>query len=243
MRPLAHHGTHEFAMLSQSFLDMAQRLHDRSDYIHTFAAHVSHELKSPLTSIRGAAELLRDSLGAAAHRMTDAERRAFLDNIVADAERLTALLNRLRELARADNPQVRGRSALAPVIAELRSAFPELTIRAVGALEREARISAENLRIALSHLADNAARHGAKTLAIQAEEERGFVRLTVRDDGEGISEQNRERIFDPFFTTRREKGGTGMGLVIVRSLFEAHGGSIALRASSGGAAFEIRLPA
>ena len=58
LRPLRHHGTSEFALLSQSFLDMARRLNTRSSFISTFATHVSHELKSPLTSIKGAAELL-----------------------------------------------------------------------------------------------------------------------------------------------------------------------------------------
>jgi len=59
LRPLKRHGTSEFARLSQSFLDMARRLNTRSSFISTFATHVSHELKSPLTSIQGAAELLR----------------------------------------------------------------------------------------------------------------------------------------------------------------------------------------
>ena len=59
-RPLAHYGTREFALLSRSFLEMAETLSHRSDHISTFAAHLTHELKSPLTSIRGAAELLQD---------------------------------------------------------------------------------------------------------------------------------------------------------------------------------------
>ena len=86
LRPLRHHGTSEFALLSQSFLDMARRLNTRSSFISTFATHVSHELKSPLTSIKGAAELLREDVDAP--DMDDADRRKFLDNIIADADRL-----------------------------------------------------------------------------------------------------------------------------------------------------------
>src|SRR6185503_3107916 len=89
-------GTREIATLSQSFLDLAERLVDRTEYVSSFAAHVSHELKSPVTAIRGSAELLRDA------EMSKEERRRFLEHIIADSDRLTALLERLRELARAD---------------------------------------------------------------------------------------------------------------------------------------------
>jgi signal transduction histidine kinase len=80
------------------FLDMARKLQDRSDTIRTFATHVSHELKSPLTSIQGAAELLRDG----SEDMTPAQRQKFHANIVADTERLNRLVRRLIELARAE---------------------------------------------------------------------------------------------------------------------------------------------
>jgi signal transduction histidine kinase len=93
--PLSHHGTREMAELSQAFLDMAQKLQARSDTIRTFATHVSHELKSPLTAIQGAAELLRDG-GA---EMDQTQHRRFCDNIVTDTDRLNQLVRRLIELA------------------------------------------------------------------------------------------------------------------------------------------------
>jgi two-component system sensor histidine kinase CreC len=243
LEPPAHHGTREIALLSQSLTDMAQRLHERSDYIATFAAHVSHELKTPLTSIQGAAELLRDDVGAAPSGMTAGERMRFLDNIIADTTHLTTMLHRLRELARADNPQIDGSTGLSPIVAELRSRFPELAVQADGALDGHVRISAENLLIVLSHLADNSLRHGARTFRVSASRLDGEIRLHVSDDGEGISDANRDRIFDAFFTTRREAGGTGMGLGIVQAMLRAHRGSIRLVGSDRGAAFEIRLPA
>jgi len=115
--PLTRHGTAEFAQLSQSFVDMAARLNRRSDFVTTFAAHVSHELKSPLTAIQGAAELLRDDAGASLKAMNDSDRCRFLDNIVSDAGRLTAIVQRLRELARAENPLTPGATRFAPVVA------------------------------------------------------------------------------------------------------------------------------
>ncbi|MGE7469358.1 HAMP domain-containing sensor histidine kinase [Bosea sp. NPDC003192] len=239
--PPKHHGTAEFATLSQSFLNMASALNARSDFVATFAAHVSHELKSPLTSIEGAAELLRDDIEAGVGRMTDAERQHFLDNIVADAKRLTAITNRLRELARAEATPTDGATSLGPVIEVLRSAFPRLAIQAGGDLASPIGMSAENLQIVLSHLADNAERHGATRLAVDAEPQADSIRLHVRDDGQGISPNNRARIFDSFFTTRRDSGGTGMGLAIVRAMLETHGGTISLSDSEHGVHFTVTL--
>ncbi len=239
IRPLAHYGTREIAALAHSFFGMARGLFDRSDFVTTFAAHVSHELKSPLTSIQGAAELLRDSGSS----MTAAERKKFLDNIIGDTQRLTALLQRLRELARADNPQTTGNTALNVTVADLRKAFPGLAIEMKGDTGLAIALSAENATIIFSHLADNAERHSATTLTIALERAEGEVQAVVSDNGDGISEQNRENIFDTFFTTRRDSGGTGMGLRIVRSMLAAHGGSIRLLPAPAGTSFELRIPA
>ncbi|MDR6830085.1 MULTISPECIES: HAMP domain-containing sensor histidine kinase [Bosea] len=240
LRPLDHHGTAEFAMLSQSFLDMAGALANRSDFVATFAAHVSHELKSPLTSIEGAAELLREDVDTGA--MTDAERRRFLDNIAADAKRLTTITNRLRELARAEEPPTGGRASVGQAIEALRSVVSGLSIEAGGELMAPVGISSENLRIVLAHLADNALQHGAARFAIDVSREDGALRLDIRDDGPGISPNNRAQVFDSFFTTRRDSGGTGMGLAIVQTMLTAHGGSITLVESEQGARFAVMLP-
>jgi two-component system, OmpR family, sensor histidine kinase CreC len=238
IRAPAHHGTRELAMLSQGFLDMAERLYERTDYIATFTAHVSHELKSPLSSIQGAAELLRDS-GA---DMSESERRKFLDNVAADTRRLTALLDRLRELARADNPQTGGITTLAPVVAAARSAFSGLSIEAEGCLDQALGMSTDNATIIFSHLADNAARHQARTLRIRAFRSADIVSVVVTNDGEPIADNNRDKIFMPFFTTRRASGGTGMGLEIVRSMLRTHRGSIQLTAATDGVAFLLKFP-
>jgi signal transduction histidine kinase len=238
IRPLAHHGTRELAALTESFLAMAQRLSDRSDYIATFAAHVSHELKSPLTSIKGAAELLTDE-GAG---MTPEERERFLANIVADAARLTRLVERLRDLARADNPVRAGACTLGEIAPALRTAFKGLELRIEGALELPLAMSAENARIVLSNLFDNAMTHAARSVAVAAREDDGWLILVVADDGDGVSTSNREKIFEPFFTTRREDGGTGMGLAIVSAMLAAHRGTIRLLPTDKGASFEVRVP-
>jgi signal transduction histidine kinase len=242
LRPLKRHGTSEFARLSQSFLEMARRLNTRSSFISTFATHVSHELKSPLTSIQGAAELLRDDLDAATPAMTDKDRRKFLDNIIADADRLTKISGRLRDFARAENPIAVGAAKLSAAIAGLRSAFETLDIRASGDLDTPMRISEENATIIFSNLADNAMRHGSSTLDLSAKRQGDFLLIEVSDNGEGVSPNNRKQIFDSFFTTRRDSGGTGMGLAIVRAMLDAHGGAIRLLECEQGTAFELTIP-
>ncbi|ESX95040.1 HAMP domain-containing sensor histidine kinase [Mesorhizobium sp. LNJC403B00] len=239
IRPLDHHGTREMAELSAAFLDMAEKLQARSDSIQTFATHVSHELKSPLTAIQGAAELLRDSGEA----MDAVERKRFSGNIVTDAGRLNLLVRRLLDLARAENLAPSGEStsldaalALLPVDGRL-----AVTIETGG--EIGLRISAENAAILLANLIDNSARHGATQVLLAAGSAEGKVTIAVSDDGAGISPSNRARIFEPFFTTRRESGGTGMGLGIVLALLKAHDGTIALVDSGRGTRFEIIVPA
>jgi signal transduction histidine kinase len=241
-RPLSHYGTREFALLSGSFLNMAERLSDRSDYISTFVAHLTHELKSPLTSIKGASELLLDSIEQPDGALTDAERKTFLANILDDTERLEAMAHRLRDLARAENSQQSGSTAFEPLLGDLRSRFPKLTIETSGKLDYTIAMSAENALIVLSHLIDNAVRHHATEVNLDASAIAGAAKVTVSNNGDAISEQNRDRIFDAFFTTRRDSGGTGMGLAIVQSMLGANGGSIRLLRPDRGAAFEVQFP-
>ena len=177
LRPLKRHGTCEFARLSQSFLEMARRLNTRSSFISTFATHVSHELKSPLTSIQGAAELLRDDVDAPC--MDDEDRRKFLDNIIADADRLAKMSVRLRDFARAENPVALGAVKLADADRRLRSAFAALDIRASGDLDTPMRISEENAAIIFSNLADNARRHGSTALDMAAARQGNLLLITV----------------------------------------------------------------
>ncbi|XUJ36178.1 ATP-binding protein [Bradyrhizobium japonicum] len=241
-RPLRHYGTREFAQLSHSFLGMAEQLARRSDYIATFSAHLTHELKSPLTSIKGAAELLQDSFQGKPEGLTPVEQKTFIANILSDTQRLEAMAQRLRELARAESLPQNERTELAPVVADLRSRFPASSIEASGRLDRAIGMSGEKALIVLSHLADNAMRHKARTIRLEAVDERTTLLVTVSDDGEPISAPNRDRIFDAFFTTRRDQGGTGMGLAIARAVMASHGGSIRLKPTDEGAAFELQFP-
>lgn len=239
LQPLAHHGTHEMTELSKAFLDMARKLQIRNETIRTFATHVSHELKSPLTAIQGAAELLRD----AGNDMDPAAKARFLDNIVADTDRLNRLVRRLIELARADKPALPGHcTSLNEILGHL-APVEGVDVSILSGADIRFAMSPENGAAILSNLVDNALRHGAGCFVLEAGGSGKTVIISAADDGCGISPNNRARIFEPFFTTRRETGGTGLGLGIVSTLLNAHDGTIRLASADQGARFEIRLPA
>lgn len=242
IQPLESYGTREVAMLAQGIFDLAGGLVERTDYVRTFAAHVSHELKSPLTAISGAAELLREA-EAEGEPMTPAQRRLFLDNIVSDARRLDRLLVRLRELAHAETPVANGSTLLSNVTATVADRFPELVLLSDAAETATIPLPFEAAAITLSNLAENALQHGASRLRITLAEKPGHQLLRIEDNGPGVPARHADAIFRPFFTTRAAEGGTGMGLRIVEALLSVHGASITLdRDHGGGAAFEITLP-
>ncbi len=241
VEPLERPGTLEMTQLSQSFSEMASALQQRSDYIRDFAAHVSHEFKTPLASIAGAVELLRDH-GA---DMSDADRDRFLDNITEDSDRLQRLVTRLLELARVDNLEPTAETLdLAAALSDMKAGFSgkdfALDIRLPEPVK--AAISRDAFEMLVSNMADNARQHGASRLTVSAEAAEPMVEVSFADNGEGISRSNRQKIFTPFFTTRREEGGTGLGLGIVSSIVDAHGGSIDLTDKDDGAEFVVRLP-
>jgi signal transduction histidine kinase len=221
-----HFGTPEFSLLAQSVIDMGTALHAREVVLRTYADHVTHELKSPLTVMRGAAELLDSP------KLSRADRKALLLRIDQATDRMTALLDAQRALARAQEPRAHGRCNLSALAAGLERDFPtlQLTVTEDATLP----MAVAGIRLVLEHLLANAVAHGATAVRLKGSPDG----LIVADNGPGISDGNRARIFDPFFTTRRDEGGTGMGLPIVRRMLQAHGADIRLL-DGPGAVFEI----
>lgn len=238
LEPLTHHGTRELANLSQGLMTMSRKLSDRSDYLKTFATHVSHELKSPLTSIQGAAELLRDSND----QMSDEERAKFLGNILGDTERLEILVDRLRTLAIADNSDHYGSCNLLNELKRIQAKFSDLDLRLDESLDCAVQLTSESADIVFGNLFDNAQKHGATRVLLSAFKQDNQLQISLQDNGEGVSQLNAEKIFDLFFTTRRETGGTGMGLGIIQSILNSNGGSIDYQPSKKGACFIVTVP-
>lgn len=241
-------GIFEIAQLSRAVSVMARTLEERAEYIRTFAANVSHEFKTPLTSLRGTVELLEDHF----QTMTGDERNRFLRIISSDTERLERLVRSLLELARAETFRPgAGRSDALDVLDTLVRRYEGQGLRIdldCGEAPVSVKMEREVLESLLSNLIENARQHGGAGVRVGIDgrvldtEEGRMFELHVRDDGPGISPGNRDKIFRPFFTTTRESGGSGLGLSIVQALLHAHGGSIVLEPGDRGAWFRVRMP-
>ncbi len=235
----------EIQALYADFAAMAEAIERRSRYLRDFAHAVSHEFKTPLAGIRGAIEILEDHHSG----MSEEERRRFLANIGADADRLAQLTRRLLELARADMAGSEPEAAADLTLALRRIADAHATAGFAVEVETEAplppaALPAAMIEAVLDGLIENSRQAGATQVTMVAARGGGGILLTVRDDGPGVPPGDRERVFEPFFTSRRASGGTGLGLPIARSLLAAQGATIELAAEQAtGATFELGLPA
>lgn len=201
-----------------------------------FVANVSHELKTPLTSISGYAETL----------LTDTPdpdtARAFLGTIVNNARRMQYLVDDLLDLSRIESGRWNPRPETVEVDAAIRDAWEGLRDRVhtpaarlevdVGPGAERLRADPEAMRQVLSNLVDNSVRHGARdgVVTVRARVVGDGIELSVSDSGVGITAEHLPRIFERFYrvdpSRSREQGGTGLGLAIVKHLVEAHGGRV-----------------
>jgi signal transduction histidine kinase len=247
--PLERPGTYEVDRLSKALAEMSATLEKREEYVRTFASNVSHEFKTPLTSIRGTVELLKDHFTD----MSTEDRQRFLDILENDSARLTLLVQRLLELARADVLKpTNDQTDLATVFEQVKARFRSegLIVDAeVAPHTPRVAIAPEIMDSILTNLMENARQHGGSGVhvrlasAVSRIEGRDCVEIDVQDDGAGIVPSDAERIFTPFFTTARQQGGTGLGLAIVRALVLANHGTISLEPSQKGSHFRVVLPA
>ena len=233
----------EIRELYEDFGRMAEAVERRSRYLRDFAAAVSHEFKTPLAGIQGAVELLQDH----ADDMRPDQRRRFLDNIAADSRRLSVLVARLLDLARADmaRPETGVAVDLRDVAVRIADAWDgpmQIDVDLPASLPLIA-VPAASLEMVLSVLLDNSRQLGATRVVIAGRADDQRVRLNVSDNGPGVAPGDIQRIFEPFFTTRRGEGGTGLGLSIAQALLRANGADLALMQGFGGATFTLDIPA
>jgi PAS domain S-box-containing protein len=226
---------------------------------------VAHELRSPLTSVKGFTATLLNKWG----RFTDDQKRVMLETVNADADRVTRLITELLDVSRIES----GRMEVHRQLVDLPGRATKIIAGRVAAGDAEDRfrlevagdlpetwLDADKIDQILGNLVENAVRHGAGTVTVvvepaQLDGEEGqleAVAVAVRDQGEGISPDVAPRVFRQFWRgkprggSRRGQhgGGTGLGLYIVKGLVEAHGGTIGVRrAPGGGAEFRFIVPA
>jgi two-component system phosphate regulon sensor histidine kinase PhoR len=216
-----------------------------------FVANVSHEFKTPLTSIRGYTETLLS--GGIDDKQTAKE---FLQVIERNAHYLESLVNDLLVLARleAELPAKKQRTALRSLIQE------EITRRSADLQEQQIRVTVDcseleieadrsRLSMALSNLIDNALKYNRPggEIRISADYKNGSCTLSITDTGYGIADEELPRIFERFYRVdkgrSRESAGTGLGLSIVKHAIESQGGSVSVESRLGvGSTFTIRIP-
>ncbi|WP_346797897.1 sensor histidine kinase [Halomonas sp. Bachu 37] len=250
----------ELTRIGEELRSANERLRELDRLKDEFVAMVSHELRTPLTSIRAFAEILRDS-----DQLPEAKRRHFLDVIVHESQRLSRLIEEILDLARLES----GRLTLNPQPVDL----AELTRHSVDAISRlqetrgialDVRIDAEpapvigdpdRLEQVLINLLDNAGKFAdsdAPKVLLRLYRHKNHYRLSVEDNGPGISEEEHERVFEKFHQIQQQNAekargrpkGSGLGLPISRGIVAHLGGRLWVEnaADLGGACLIMELP-
>ena len=249
--PIAIQSRDEIGVLARSFNSMASQLRQMEETKREFFATVSHELRSPLTSIRGAADLLRDGVPGP---LTEKQER-LMDIVAQSSERLLRLVNQILDMSRLRAGLVELDRKPLDFVWLLDRVVEELHPRAEEAgvtLAREClgwdfayHGDEERLHQLVVNLGANAIRftpRGGRVVVrlIDADAE---LELQVEDTGVGIPADALPHIFDAYRQAHRERGGTGLGLAIVRGIVDAHGGRVTAESQEGkGSRFTVLLP-
>jgi two-component system phosphate regulon sensor histidine kinase PhoR len=237
----------EFILVAQDVTALRRLETVRRDFV----ANVSHEMRTPLASIRAMAETLQDG---ALQDVTVADR--FLSTIIGEAQRLTRIAEDLLTLSNAESrPPVRDVFNLAEVIAQITARFRS---QADGAsvkltfdvpVELDVYANEDQVEQVLLNLIDNAIKYTSSggNVRVIADRVNGHVEVSVSDTGIGLAQEDLPRIFERFYRVdkarSRQSGGTGLGLSIVKHIVEAHGGNVTVQSQPGkGSTFSFTLP-
>ena len=243
-------GGRELKEVSRAFNTMTQKLEGVEEGRREFVSNVSHELRSPITSIRGFAEGMADGV------IPEEEHPKYLRLVADESRRLSGLVNDLLALSRLEREDAKPEMSVFDINEMLRRAI----IRRMADVEEKkidiscepetdpcyVRADRDRIEQVVINLLDNAIKFtgedGKITLSSRVRGEK--TEITVRDNGIGVAEEDREKIFDRFFTADRAHTsgkGTGLGLSICRRIMEMHGQSLRLLDTDVGAAFRFTL--
>lgn len=228
----------ELQPLAAAFDDMLDRLEDSFTRLSQFSADLAHELRTPIANLRGEAEV------ALTRPRTPAEYRAVIESSVAECERLSGIIDNLLFLARADaaeghieRTQFDGRAAIEKIAAYYQAIAEERHVAIT--CSGNGKIDADQVLFgrAVSNLVDNALRFtpDGGAVAIEVRMTPTAAEVSVRDNGSGIASEHLPRVFDRFYRadSSRSSMGTGLGLALVKSIADLHGGSARVRSEVG----------
>ncbi|MBX3191507.1 MAG: HAMP domain-containing histidine kinase [Labilithrix sp.] len=238
----------EVAVLGQALRDMVSRLEALIQTERRFASHAAHELRSPLTALRGELEL------ALRRKRSAEEYEATVAGALDDTNRLIDLAEDLLVVARLGSEapeQVEESDALALVDDAVAASLVASRDVAVtvdhddASVAARVRVAASGFVRMLRNLIDNAVVHGAtKDVRVKLSRDGASLRISVEDDGPGISVEDRDRVFDHFHrgADARQDSGAGLGLGIAREIARRHGGDVVLESAAKPTRFVVTLP-
>jgi len=238
-------GPSEVKALARDVNRMADSVQASQRTLREFLANVSHELKTPLTSIRGFAQAMQDGT------LDSPEERARAARVIdAESRRVLQLVTELLDLARIESGQQRMELADVADVFAIRAAEAGVAVNVRPGGQRMVLADFDRIEQVLSNLVDNALRHTPRGGHVELWSEGrtpGFVDFVVADDGEGIAADDLPHVFDRFYRTalgEPEMPGAGLGLAISREIVRAHGGEIVASARAGrGTEFRFTLAA
>jgi signal transduction histidine kinase len=241
-RPALDQPVEQVAVSIRSGRGRARLDRERSDLVAT----VAHELRSPLTGVKGFVQALLNRWD----KLNDDQKKLMLTTVSADSDRLSRLIAELLDVARIDTGRLQlhprpvdaevlarrvadsvGASTSRPLVVDVAGVLPEVTV------------DPDKFVQVVTNLVENAVRHGSGTVTVRLEPVPSGLALVVEDEGEGIAPELRRRVFTKFWKSGGT-GGSGLGLYLVNGLVEAHGGTVTIGdAGSGGARLTVTLPA
>jgi two-component system heavy metal sensor histidine kinase CusS len=248
-RVIPHEWPRELQPVAIAFDDMLDRLEDSFTRLSQFSADLAHELRTPLANIRGEAEVALTRL------RSPNEYQAVIESNVAECARLGGIIDNLLFLARAEAAESKvqlsrfdGRAAIERIVAYNEAISDERRLKITCTGRGEVYADPVLFGRAVSNLVDNAVRFtqdgGSIGISLRTDAEKSEV--VVEDNGCGVAPEDLPRIFDRFYRVDRSRSseGTGLGLALVRSIAQLHGGSIDVTSQLGkGTRFTLRLPA
>ena len=246
-------GFIEVQVLSENYNDVLEKLSTIDQTRSEFVSNVSHELKTPITSMKVLAESVTQNEAA-----TVDDYKEFMVDIVDEIDRETKIINDLLTLVRTDSKQDEMNfdetdinEMIETIVKTVKPLAKQRGIKLTSDSCREvtARVDAVKLSLAISNLIENAVKYnidnGWISCSLNADKE--FFYIKVADSGVGIPDDAKDRVFDRFYRVdkarSRDTGGTGLGLSITRSIVNAHKGTIKLYSESGkGTTFTVKIP-